>query len=123
MRKFFDKYEYFSDYEYPFGLDFLQSIFGDAYMRKYSLEGNGIFNIITTVNGIYEIKLTRGSLMLENDNKTTRDATKNNIVKLIENKLADNNIEYTSNNGKYITFKYNDIIFKLEIIKKAAMPR
>lgn len=123
MRKFFDKYEYFWEYEYPFGEDFLKSIFNDKFLRKYSLNGNGIFNLILIDNKIYDVSLKAAKTMLKNDGKLAfRDATKDIIIKNIVEKLKELNIEYTVNSGKFMTFKYNDIIFKVEIIKKAAMP-
>lgn len=122
-RKFFNKYEYFWEYEYPFGEDFLKSIFNDKFLRKYSLNGNGIFNLILIDNKIYDVSLKAAKTMLKNDGKLAfRDATKDIIIKNIVEKLKELNIEYTVNSGKFITFKYNDIIFKVEIIKKAAMP-
>ena len=49
--------EYFWETEYRFG-EFLKELFGDAYRRKYSLEGNGIFNLLYINGKIYEIKYT-----------------------------------------------------------------
>ena len=40
----------------------------------------------------------------------------------MEPQLNQNNIEYTINSGKFITFKYNGFTFKVEVVKKAAMP-
>ena len=123
-KKFFSKYEYFWEYEYPFGEDFLKSIFEDNYKRKYSLIGDGIFNIVFIDNKIYSIDLKKATSMLANDGKTAfRDETKDKVVAEIVNKLKENNIEYTVNSGKLICFKYNNIIFKVEIVKKASMPQ
>ena len=122
-REFFDKYEYFWEYEYPFGEDFLKSIFKDKFLRKYSLSGNGIFNLILIDNKIYDVSLKAAKTMLKDDGKLAfRDATKDIIINDIVEKLKELNIEYTVNSGKFITFKYNNIIFKIEIVKKAAMP-
>ena len=124
MRKFFNKYEYAWEYEYPFGMDFLKSIFGDNYIRKYSLLGEGIFNIIQINGKIYDISFKKNAAMLINDGKKAfRDETKDKIIEMITNKFNENNIEYTVNSGKYITFKYNGFTFKLEIVKKTAMPQ
>ena len=123
MRKFFEKYEYTWEYDYPFGEDFLQSIFNDNYKRKYSLIGDGIYNLIFINDKIYDISLKTAKNLLVNDGKKAfRDADKDFVVEQIAKKLNDNKIEYTINSGKFITFKYNNIIFKIEIIKKAAMP-
>lgn len=122
MRKFFNKYEYFWEYEYPFGMDFLKSCF-TTYKRVYSLSGAGIYNIVFIEDKIYEIKLTQSKSLLANDNKKAfRDETKDKVMDIICDKLKNINIEYTRNSGKFITFRYNNFLFKLEIIKKAAVP-
>lgn len=124
MRKFFNNYEYFWEYQYPFGEDFLKSLFNNNYKRIYSLSGDGIFNIITVDGKIYDITLKKGSSMLINDGKKAfRDENKDLIITIITKELKIKEIEYTVNSGKYITFKYNNNIFKIEVVKKAAMPR
>lgn len=120
---FFTNYEYFWEYEYPFGNDFLKGIFGDAYKRKYSMVGDGIFDLIIFNDKIYDVSLKKGNAMLVNDGKKAfRDADKDIIIEKIASALTDKNIEYTINSGKFLTFKYNSFIFKVEIVKKAAMP-
>lgn len=122
-REFFTKYEYFWEYEYPFGNDFLKNIFKDNYMRKYSLVGDGIFNLILFNDKIYDVSIKKGNSMLLNDGKKAfRDADKDIIVEEITKALKNKNIEYTVNSGKFITFKYNNFIFKIEIVKKVAIP-
>ena len=122
-REFFTKYEYFWEYEYPFGNDFLRNIFKDNYMRKYSLVGDGIFNLILFNDKIYDISIKKSNSMLLNDGKKAfRDTDKDIIVEEITKALKNKNIEYTVNSGKFITFKYNNFIFKIEIVKKAAIP-
>lgn len=122
-REFFTKYEYFWEYEYPFGNDFLKNIFKDNYMRKYSLVGDGIFNLILFNDKIYDVSIKKGNSMLLNDGKKAfRDTDKDIIVEEITKALKNKNIEYTVNSGKFITFKYNNFIFKIEIVKKAAIP-
>ena len=122
-REFFTKYEYFWEYEYPFGNDFLKNIFKDNYMRKYSLVGDGIFNLILFNDKIYDVSIKKGNSMLLNDGKKAfRDTDKDIIVEEITKALKNKNIEYTVNSGKFITFKYNNFIFKVEIVKKAAIP-
>ena len=124
-RKFFEKYEYFWEYDYPFGEDFLKYCFGSQYKRKYSLIGEGIFNLILwDIDKIYEVKLSKGTKMLENDGKKAfRDPDKDDIIGIICNKLDDIDIPFTVNSGKFITFKYNNFIFKVEIVKKMSMPK
>lgn len=123
MRKFFNKYEYFCEYDYPFGEDFLKSIFKDKYKRKYSMIGEGIYNLIFFNNKIYDVSLKKGTSLLVNDGKKAfRDADKDVVMEMITKALTDNEIEFTINSGKFITFKYNNFIFKIEVVKKAAMP-
>ena len=114
MRKFFDKYEYAWEYEYPFGEDFLRGIFGDNYKRVYSLSGDGIFNIVTMDNKYYSIDLKKGTSMLANDGKLAfRDETKDKVMFAIKEQLDKNSIHYTYNSGKFICFKYNNFILKI----------
>jgi hypothetical protein len=123
MRKFYDSYEYFWEYEYPFGEDFLKTIFDNNYQRKYSLIGDGIYNIVIIDDKIYSIDLKKATTLLTNDGKKAfRDAVKDQVVEQIAEKLKQDNIEYTVNSGKFISFKYNNFIFKIEVVKKAAMP-
>lgn len=123
-REFFTNYEYFWEYEYPFGEKFLKEIFNDAYLRKYSLIGDGIFNIVSFNDKIYSIDLKQGKTLLADDGKKAfRDNDKDSIVEAICKKLKENNVNFTVNSGKFITFKYNTFIFKIEIVKKASMPK
>lgn len=120
--KFLNKQvEYFWEYDYPFLNEFLKDIFGDECKRKYSLIGDGIFNLVYKDGKIYHLKLTQAKTMLVNDNKITTDKTKNEIVKAILDNL--DNTEVSTNNGKYITFKLGNYIAKIEIIKKMKEPQ
>ena len=124
MRKFFEKYENFNEYDYPFGEDFLKSLFNEQYKRKYSLIGDGIYNIVFKDNKIYSIDLKQGKNLLLNDGKKAfRDSTKDEIIDIITKELNKNNIIFTINSGKFVTFEYNNFIFKIEVVKKAAMPK
>lgn len=124
MKKFFEKPFNFQECDYHFGADFLTSIFGEKkYMRKYSKVGDGIYNLLFIDNKIYELKLKNVNNMLTNDNKKAfRDTTKDYIVDNIINQLKLNNIEATTQDGKFITFKYFDYIIKVEIVKKNSIP-
>jgi len=127
MEKFFNKkVDYFWEYDYNFGTVFLKSIFNDnynQYKRKYSLTGDGIFNLVLVNNKIYDVRLKEAKAFLENDNKKAfRDDTKEEIIVKICNKLKELNIPYTRNGGKFITFKLGNFIAKVEIVKKAQMP-
>lgn len=125
FKDFFNKnVDYFWEYEYPFGAVFLKGIYPNQYKRKYSLIGDGIFNLIYIDNKIYEVKFKSAKFMLENDNKSAlRDNSKDKIVNSICENLEKNNIEYTKNSGKFITFKIGDFIAKVEIIKKMKEPQ
>ncbi len=121
--KFFNKNDFFIEYKWAFGNDFLKELFQEQYQCKYSLIGDGIYYLIIIDNKIYDIDIKECKKLVENDNKKAfRDSTKDIIVEKICNKLKDNNIEYTTNKGKIITFKNNDFLFRVEIVKKAAMP-
>lgn len=123
MRKFFEKYEYSWEYEYPFGEDFLKSIFQEQYKRKYSLTGDGIYNLIFIEDKIYSVDFKKVTNLLPNDGKLAfRDSIKDKIVAAIANKLKENNIIYTVSSGKFITFQYYNFIFKIEVIKKTIIP-
>ena len=113
------KKEYFWEYGYQFG-GFLKKIFQDKYKRKYSLEGNGIYNLLYIDNKIYEIKFTETKKLLENDNKKFTDKNKLFIVEEITKNLKNN---FTVNSGKFITFELDGYIAKVEIIKKMAEPK
>lgn len=112
------KYEYFWETSYPFA-QFLNSIF-ENYKRKYSLEGNGIYNLIYLNNKIYEIKYTETKSMLKNDNHSIDNDKKFIIDKITSNLKTDN---FVVSGGKYITFPIEDWIGKIEIIKKLKEPK
>lgn len=124
------KYDFFKEqdnmqvYDYAFGHDFLASIFGeDKYMRKYSLHGDGIYNLLLIDNKIYDLKLKEiKSMLIDDHKKAYRDTTKDYIVDNIKKALTDRGIENASNSGKLISFKNNNIIFSIEITKKVSMP-
>lgn len=116
------KVDYFWEFEYTFG-EFIKELYNDKYKRKYSLGGNGIYNLLYLSNKIYELKFTQAKTMLINDNKRTTDNNKNDIIETLITAFDNKNIEYTVNSGKYITFKIqNNYIAKIEIIKKLKEP-
>lgn len=109
--------DYFWEYEYKFG-EFLKKIFPNTYKRKFSMTGNGIYNLIIIQDKIYEVKFLQTTKLIEDNNVLTKDKIKNKIIENITNNLKNN---YTVNNGK-ITFKLGKFIAKIEIIKKLKMP-
>lgn len=117
------KVDYFWEYEYSFGEYFLKEIFKDKYKRKMSMTGSGIYNLLYIDNAIYDISFKETkSLMVADGKSAVRDVVKNDIIYLICEELGNNNIEYTVNSGKYITFKLGKYIAKLEIVKKMKEP-
>lgn len=111
--------EYFWELEKYF-VEFLQNLFPNNYKRKFSLEGNGIFNLLIMDNGdIYEIKFSQGKKMIDNTQKETTDKQKNEIMNIIMNNLKN---KYARDGGK-ISFKLDKYIIKLEFVKKRAMPK
>lgn len=109
--------DYFWEYEYKFG-EFLKKIFPNTYKRKFSMTGNGIYNLIIIQDKIYEVKFSQTTKLIEDNGVLTKDKIKNKIIENITNNLKNN---YTVNNGK-ITFKLGKFIAKIEIIKKLKMP-
>lgn len=98
----------------------LNKWFPKTYKRKYSLTGNGIFNLILINDKIYEIKVTEARKMLDDNNKLTTDKLKNKIIENIYTHFTDE-AKYTMNNGK-ITLQIERYIIKIEVIKKMKMP-
>ena len=125
MRKFLDEQDNMQVYDYLFGVEFLVSIFGaNAYFRKYSMQGDGIYNLLLIEDKIYDLKLKEvKSMVVDDHQKAYRDTTKDYIVEHIVAKLAENGINAATNKGKLITFKSNDKIFSVEITKKTSMPQ
>lgn len=109
---------YFWETEYKFG-EFLKSIFGEAYRRKYSLAGNGIYNLVSYNDKLFEVKYKETKTALVNDNRAL-DADKGYIIKTITNNLKTD--KFTINGGKFITFPVGSWIAKVEIIKKMKEP-
>ena len=112
------RYENFWETEYPFAM-FLKSIFVN-YQRKYSLDGNGIFHLVTIDNKIYEIKYTKAIKMGSNDNHAI-DNDKKYIIDTIANNLKTDEVVIFG--GKYITFPIGQWVAKVEIIKKKVEPK
>ena len=108
--------EYFWETEKYFR-ELLANIFKiNNYKTKFSLTGNGIYNLIWVNNKIYEIKYTKTTTMGKNDNHNI-DADKKYII---DNLQTSN---YAIFGGKYITFPVTDQwIAKIEIIKKLKIP-
>ena len=122
--KFFNKkVDYFWEFEYPFGEVFLKEIFQDSYKRKYSMVGEGIFNLVFLEDKIYDISFKKTNSFMLNDGKfALRDKVKYYIVQKIVESLEKENVKYTVNSGKYITFEIqNNYIAKVEIVKKKKM--
>lgn len=126
MKKFIPsaEVEYFWEYEYGFGMDFLKSLFQENYKRVYSKSGDGICDLVIYNDKIYDISFKEVKSMLVDDGKKAfRDADKDIIMDKIKNALNQLGLKYTSNSGKIITCQLNDnYIAKIEIVKKSVMP-
>lgn len=113
-------YEYFWETEYKFG-EFLKEIFKDQYKRKYSLNGNGIFNLLFINNKVYEVSYKQTKTKLQNDNHKFTD-DKEYIIKTIVDNLKCDKEDIVVNGGKFITFPVGKWIAKVEIVKKLRIP-
>ena len=80
--------EYFWEYDYKFG-EFLKKYFPKTYQRKYSMTGNGIYNLIIVNDKVYEVKFSEAKTLLED----------NTLDKVYQNQI--NNI--TNDNDEIIT--------------------
>lgn len=109
--------EYFWEYDYKFG-EFLKKIFPNTYKRKYSMSGNGIYNLILIQDKVYEVKFSQVNTKLNDNGLLTTDKLKNKIIQNIIDNLKN---EPTINNGK-LTFNLGNFIAKVEVIKKMKMP-
>lgn len=110
--------EYFWETSYKFG-EFLKKIFGEnVYKRKYSLEGNGIFNLLYINNKIYEVKYTQARNHATPDNHRFTD-DKEFILNTIKENLKT---ESFISGGKFMTFRVDKWIAKIEVIKKLKEP-
>ena len=113
------KVDYFWEYDYAFGECFLKELFGDAYKRKYSMEGNGIYNLVYGSDGkIYDLKLTQAKKMVEGDELLYRNSYQCTIADTIVANLPN----ATVSKKKIITFPLGDYITKIEITRKMKEP-
>jgi hypothetical protein len=118
--KFLDKkVDYFWEYDYALGEYCLKELFGEAYKRKYSMEGNGIYNLIYGSDGkIYDLKLTQAKKMVESDELLSR----NSYQCMMADLLVENLPNATVSKKKVITFPLGDTIAKIEITRKMKEP-
>lgn len=121
--KFYEKKEYLWEYEYPFGEFLRESLPTGSYRRKFSMTGNGIYNLVTLDGKLYDVTLKSATKLLPNDGKKAfRDTTKDKLIDLLKDKLNQLGVNCTVNSGKFITFELFGFIVKLEIVKKTAEP-
>ena len=109
--------EYFWETNYRFG-EFLKKIF-PTYRRKFSLTGNGIYNLISYNGKLYEVKYNQAKTKLIADNHAI-DAEKGYIISQITKNLKTQDV--TISGGKFITFPVGSWLAKVEIIKKLKEP-
>ena len=94
--------------------------FPNTYKRKYSLTGDGIYNLVQIKDLLYEFKIVKNTKIIkESNDKLTTDSVKNKIIKHIYTQIA----EYTPqiNDGK-IYLNSNDVLLRIEVVKKIKMP-
>ena len=94
--------------------------FPNTYKKKYSLTGDGIYNLIQLKNLLYEFKVVKNtkSVSAPND-KLTSDAIKNKIINHIYTQIEDYKPQI--NDGK-IYLRSNDISLRVEVVKKMKIP-
>ena len=113
------KVDYFWEYDYAFGEYCLKELFGDAYKRKYSTEGNGIYNLVYGSDGkIYDLKLTKTKNMIKGDELLSR----NSYQCIMADTLVNNLPEAVVSKKKFITFLLGNTIAKIEITRKMKEP-
>lgn len=121
--KFYEKKQYFWEYEWPFGEFLRESLPEGSYHHKFSMVGNGIYNLVTLDDKLYDISLKSTTKLLPNDGKKAfRDTTKDKLIDLLKDKLSQLGINCTVNSGKFITFELFGFVAKLEIVKKTTEP-
>lgn len=121
--KFYEKKQYFWEFDYPFGEFLRESLPAGSYRRKFSMTGNGIYNLVTLDGKLYDITLKSTTKLLPNDDKKAfRDATKDKLIDLLKDKLSQLGVNYTVNGGKFITFELFGFVAKIEIVKKTTEP-
>lgn len=94
--------------------------FPNTYKRKYSLTGDGIYNLVQLRDLIYEFKVVKNSKPVSSSNdKLTTDAIKNKIIRHICSQVEHCNPQI--NDGK-VYLNSNDLSLRVEVIKKLKMP-
>ena len=120
--------QYFWELEWPFGEFLRESLPAGSYRRKFSMTGNGIYNLgiynLVTLDGkLYDITIKSATKLLPDDGKKAfRDTTKDKLIDLLKDKLSQLGVNYTVNSGKFITFELFGFVAKLEIVKKTTEP-
>lgn len=125
MEEFFKKeYDNFDSYEYYFMDKVLKNIFDKKQMiRRYSLSGEGIFNLLYIDNYIYEFRFKEiKSLLVSDGKKAFRDAKKDEIINAVAAILSKYNLDFAITGGKFISFKHRNYLVQIEIVKKIKEP-
>ncbi len=115
------KYDYFWEIKWPISCFFAHVCFPNTYKHKFSMTGNGDYDLVIVNNRIFELKLVEQKQIEslgEGNNKLTRDPLKNAIIKQICSKL---NGKYVLNDGK-IYIKAQKWFARIDVIEKRAMP-
>ena len=103
--KFYEKKQYFWEYEWPFSEFLRESLPEGSYRHKFSTTGNGIYNLVTLDGKLYDITIKCTPILLtEKKKKAFRDTTKDKLIDLLKDKLSQFGVNYMVNSGKFITF-------------------
>ena len=118
---FSKKVDYFWEYDYAFGEVFLKGLFGENYIHKYSLVGEGIYHLVKSEGKLYDVRFKEVKKMVVDDGrKAYEDATKDLIVSAIRSAITDRPV--ATEQGKFITFPLDRYIARIEVVKKKSMP-
>lgn len=114
------KIDYFWEYDYDFGTQFLKSLFGEQYKRHYTSDGSGILNLVYGPDGkIYELKLTETKKLTASDEAVSRNTYQNILAEMIAQNLPGS----TMSKRKFITFPLGKTFGKIEITRKLKEPK
>lgn len=103
-----------------FSWKFLPKVFPNTFKRKFSLTGDGIFDLVLVQDKVYHIKTTEVKILPAPNDLMTRDNIKNKILTQIKNNFTDKAKAYFTDGQLY--FQANKWNFKVQIIKKDKIP-
>lgn len=90
-----------------------------SYRRRFSLGGNGVYNLFYLNNNIYELKMSKCKSLGVASNKAV-DAGKSTIIEEILSNIPSQYIKSIDGAKIYCVFPFGNV--KIEIIKKLREP-